>query len=81
MTNKTEKSESAQKTGAMTLCVFCGASPGKDPKHMALAESLGAEIARGGREEKYLSIGFGLDQLLDALVDSHVARGLEDLPS
>lgn len=60
MTNKTEKSESAQKTGAMTLCVFCGASPGKDPKHMALAKSLGAEIARGGHKLVYGGGGLGL---------------------
>jgi len=35
-----------------SICVFCGASPGRDPKHMALATATGTAIAernfRGG---------------------------------
>ena len=60
MTNKTEKSDSAEKTGALTLCVFCGASPGNDPKHMVLARNLGTEIALRGHKLVYGGGGLGL---------------------
>ena len=34
--------------GLQSLCVFCGASPGTDPRHLAAARELGAELARRG---------------------------------
>jgi hypothetical protein len=32
-------------TDPISLCVFCGAKPGRDPSHQALARAVGAAIA------------------------------------
>lgn len=60
MTNKTEKTDSAEKLGALTFCVFCGASSGKDPRHMELATELGSQIAQRGHKLVYGGGGLGL---------------------
>jgi len=43
-----------------SICVFCGASPGHDPKHMALAKAVGIAIAEGKLRLVYGGGGLGL---------------------
>ena len=43
-----------------SLCVFCGSSPGNDPRYVALATDTGQEIARGGYRLVYGGGGLGL---------------------
>jgi uncharacterized protein (TIGR00730 family) len=45
---------------AKSICVFCGARPGKAPQHLALAEKLGKEIAAQGHSLVYGGGGLGL---------------------
>jgi len=56
------------------LCVFCGASPGSDPRHMALARSVGAGLAERGIGVVY---GGGRVGLMGALADAALAAGGE----
>jgi len=48
------------KLEAASICVFCGARPGNDTKHLALAEKLGEEIATRGHSLVYGGGGLGL---------------------
>ncbi|MDQ3127218.1 MAG: hypothetical protein M3Q66_01995, partial [Chloroflexota bacterium] len=34
--------------GIRSICVFCGASPGTDPRHMAAASATGTALASRG---------------------------------
>ena len=43
-----------------SICVFCGASPGRDPKHMALAIETGRALAKGKHRLVYGGGGLGL---------------------
>ena len=43
-----------------SICVFCGASPGRDPKHMALAKTVGKALAEGSHRLVYGGGGLGL---------------------
>jgi len=43
-----------------SICVFCGSSPGRDPKHMALATATGKAIAARGYRLVYGGGGVGL---------------------
>jgi len=43
-----------------SICVFCGASPGRDPKHMALAKAVGQALAAGKHRLVYGGGGLGL---------------------
>ena len=67
------------------LCVYCGSSKGKDPRHAALARTLGGEIAARGITLVYGAGGIGLmtevaDAVLAAggrvvgVIPSHLAR-------
>ena len=54
------------------LCVFCGASPGSDPRHLALARTVGAGLAERGIGVVY---GGGRVGLMGALADAALAAG------
>jgi uncharacterized protein (TIGR00730 family) len=56
------------------VCVFCGASPGSDPRHMALARDVGAGLAERGIGVVY---GGGRVGLMGALADAALAAGGE----
>ena len=56
------------------LCVFCGASPGRDPAHAALAREVGAALAGRGIGVVY---GGGRVGLMGALADGALAAGGE----
>lgn len=43
-----------------SICVFCGSSPGRDPKHMKLATATGQAIAARGYRLVYGGGGLGL---------------------
>ena len=43
-----------------SICVFCGASPGRDPKHMALAKTVRKALAEGSHRLVYGGGGLGL---------------------
>ncbi len=43
-----------------SLCVFCGSSPGRDPRHAAAARVLGALVARAGLTLVYGGARVGL---------------------
>ncbi|WP_427452733.1 TIGR00730 family Rossman fold protein [Litorimonas sp. WD9-15] len=47
-------------TASLTICVFCGSSPGEDPAHLALATELGTAIAARGHKLVYGGGGLGL---------------------
>jgi len=47
-------------TASLTICVFCGSSPGEDPAHLALATELGTAIASRGHSLVYGGGGLGL---------------------
>jgi uncharacterized protein (TIGR00730 family) len=57
---------------ARRLCVFCGASPGRDPGYAELARSVGAGLAERGIEIVY---GGGRVGLMGALADAALAVG------
>ena len=56
----------------MRWCVFCGASPGNDPRYVAYAGTVGAALARAGLELVY---GGGRTGLMGALADGAIAAG------
>jgi len=43
-----------------SICVFCGASPGHDPKHMELAQEVGRALTKGNHRLVYGGGGLGL---------------------
>jgi uncharacterized protein (TIGR00730 family) len=56
----------------MRWCVFCGSSPGKDPRFAAYAGAVGRTLAAAGHELVY---GGGRTGLMGALADAAVAAG------
>jgi uncharacterized protein (TIGR00730 family) len=44
----------------LAICVYCGSSPGKDPRYMAAAEKLGRMIGTGGHSLVYGGGNLGL---------------------
>lgn len=56
------------------ICVFCGASPGRDPAYVELARSVGAGLAGRGVGVIY---GGGRLGLMGALADAALAAGGE----
>ena len=56
------------------LCVFCGASPGRDPAHVAFARSVGAGLAKRGIGLVY---GGGRVGLMGAVADGALGAGGE----
>lgn len=66
--------DAAQSATIRRLCVFCGASPGRDPRHAALARAFGADLARRGIGIVY---GGGRVGLMGALADGALAAGGE----
>ena len=61
-------------TRIRSLCVFCGASPGVDPRHMDLARAVGSGLAERGIGVVY---GGGRVGLMGALADAALAAGGE----
>ena len=57
-----------------SVCVFCGASPGLDPAHAALATALGAAIGRRGLRLVY---GGGRAGLMGVVADAALAACAE----
>lgn len=57
---------------ATRWCVFCGSSAGNDPRFVAHARALGAELARRGDELVY---GGGNIGLMGAIADAVLAAG------
>jgi uncharacterized protein (TIGR00730 family) len=55
-----------------TLCVYCGSSPGHDPRHAAAAAALGAMLAREGITLVY---GGGRVGLMGVVADAILAAG------
>ena len=58
--------------GTTTVAVFCGASPGHDPRHGAAAEAMGRALARAGMRLVY---GGGRVGLMGRLADGALAEG------
>jgi hypothetical protein len=56
------------------ICIFCGASPGRDPRYAALARETGRELARRGMGVVY---GGGRVGLMGALADGALDAGGE----
>ena len=56
------------------ICVFCGASPGRSPRYLELAASVGAGLARRGIGVVY---GGGRVGMMGALADAALAAGGE----
>jgi hypothetical protein len=54
------------------ICVFCGSSPGKAPRHVEAARELGRELARRGIE---LVTGGGGTGMMGAIADATLAAG------
>jgi uncharacterized protein (TIGR00730 family) len=54
------------------VCVFCGSSPGTDPRYLALATELGTRLAQAGIEVVY---GGGRIGLMGAVADAALAAG------
>jgi len=54
------------------ICVFCGASPGNDPRHAEAARALGRAIAARGLELVY---GGGSIGLMGTVADAALAAG------
>ena len=54
------------------ICVFCGASPGRDPRYAEVAAGVGRELARRGIELVY---GGGRLGLMGTLADAALAEG------
>ncbi len=57
---------------SFAVCVFCGSSPGADPRHAAAAVELGREIARRGWTLVY---GGGSVGLMGILADAALEAG------
>ena len=57
-----------------SVCVFCGASPGHDPRYLAAAAATGTELAARGIRLVY---GGGRRGLMGALADAALAAGGE----
>jgi uncharacterized protein (TIGR00730 family) len=55
-----------------SVCVFCGASAGRDPAYRAAAETVGATLAAGGIRLVY---GGGRLGLMGAVADAALAAG------
>jgi uncharacterized protein (TIGR00730 family) len=55
-----------------SLCVFCGSSPGNDPRYPAMARGVGTLLARRGLTLVY---GGGRVGLMGALADATLAAG------
>jgi uncharacterized protein (TIGR00730 family) len=53
-------------------CVFCGSSPGNDPRFIEYATAVGAALARAGNDVVY---GGGRTGLMGALADGAIAAG------
>ena len=60
-------------TDIVSLCVFCGASPGVDPRHLALAMAVGRGLAERGIGLVY---GGGRVGLMGALADAALTSGI-----
>ncbi|HTW84353.1 MAG TPA: TIGR00730 family Rossman fold protein [Candidatus Sulfotelmatobacter sp.] len=58
----------------MRVCVYCGASPGNDPRYAATARAFGAALARAGFGVVY---GGGRVGLMGALADGALEAGGE----
>jgi uncharacterized protein (TIGR00730 family) len=58
--------------GIRAICVFCGASPGRDPRYAEAAAAVGRELARRGIELVY---GGGRLGLMGTLADAALAAG------
>ena len=58
----------------MRVCVYCGSSPGDDPRYAAIARAFGAALARAGIGVVY---GGGRVGLMGALADAALAAGGE----
>jgi uncharacterized protein (TIGR00730 family) len=56
----------------MRWCVFCGSSPGNDPRFVEDATALGTALARSGHELVY---GGGRTGLMGAVADAVMAAG------
>jgi len=54
------------------VCVFCGSTPGREPRYLALATALGTRLAQAGIEVVY---GGGRTGLMGALADAALAAG------
>jgi uncharacterized protein (TIGR00730 family) len=54
------------------LCVYCGSSPGSDPRYQAAATELGAQLAVAGIELVY---GAGRNGLMGRVADAVLAGG------
>jgi len=54
------KSHKMTDTKSLTICVFCGSSPGENPAHLKLATELGHAIADKGHSLVYGGGGLGL---------------------
>jgi uncharacterized protein (TIGR00730 family) len=59
-------------TTLRSVCVFCGASAGRDPRYTDAAAAVGAELARRGIELVY---GGGRLGLMGAVADAALAAG------
>ena len=57
-----------------TICVFCGAKPGNDPRYVSGAREIGREIARRGWRMVY---GGGRVGLMGECADAALAAGAE----
>jgi uncharacterized protein (TIGR00730 family) len=55
------------------VCVFCGASPGRDPRYAGVARSVGEALARRGIELVYGGSAAGL---MGAVADGALAAGV-----
>jgi uncharacterized protein (TIGR00730 family) len=54
------------------ICVFCGSSPGRDPRHAGAARALGSTLAGRGLELVY---GGGSTGLMGLVADATLAAG------
>lgn len=59
-----------------SVCVFCGSSPGADPRYLAAATEVGTEIARRGMRLVYGGASVGL---MGAVAEAALAGGAEVL--
>lgn len=59
-------------TGIASVAVFCGATPGHDPRHGDAAEAMGRALARAGMRLVY---GGGRVGLMGRLADGALAEG------
>jgi hypothetical protein len=56
----------------MRWCVFCGSSPGHDPRFIEYARAVGTALARAGNDVVY---GGGRTGLMGAVADAAIAAG------